>query len=164
MGILNTTCPKTCSSRTTPTCPLLWECHILKRAWSPTPSSRPKVNPAIFFCTPHANPLHYSSPAICVSLFHAWLPVLPKFQFSSSLMSSVLSASLLGSLSLVAQVLLPQGARLPSQQASKTMSFLQILSDPLLPTGQNLKWPAWHKGLLNLAQPRPLSSFSVTSS
>ena len=52
-----------------------------------------------------------------------------------TLMSSVLSASLLVSLSLVAQVLLPQVARLPSQQASKTMSFLQILGDSLLPTG-----------------------------
>ena len=87
----------------------------------------------LYFSAPHANPLHYSAPTLRISLFHAWLPLLPQFKFS--LMSSVLSASLLVSLSLVAQVLLPQGARLPSQQAGQTVSFLQILGDSLLPTG-----------------------------
>lgn len=66
-------------------CSLLWECYILKRAWSPTPrSSRPKVNSAIFFCTPHANPLHYSFPLLFVS--HSSMrgyQSFPKFQFSS---------------------------------------------------------------------------------
>ena len=53
MGTLNTTCPKTCSSRTTQTCPLLWERHISKRAWSPILLSRPKAQESCYIFLHH---------------------------------------------------------------------------------------------------------------